>query len=292
MSAESSTNRWWEYYAVRYLMPSIAGVAIVNWLCSYAGGGFRQLLSLPIAGVDAPSLILLFLYGNLFCYVASYPVLVFHATRAIQFANAKWPGGYPWCDGYITSAVLATLSVILLLLFSPVSRYWIAFGSVLIYVILQMARLFVALFPRVALRGASGPVSPAYGYAYALSRRRGKPVRIEDQEPASAFDGENSAGADDEGATLVQQDAWRREFMDTYRHMREHGNSAFIFLLEFALAGLALCVLGKPGQSPARQLSTIGMLFALWSLPAVFVHLLGQHLERRFSHYDRRLGTG
>ncbi len=39
MSNESGTTRWWEYYLPRYLMPSVAGVAIVNWLCSYGAMG-------------------------------------------------------------------------------------------------------------------------------------------------------------------------------------------------------------------------------------------------------------
>ena len=58
MSQEYGTTRWWENYLVRYLMPSIAGVAIVNWLCSYAGNGLRLLLFLPVAGerLDATSL--------------------------------------------------------------------------------------------------------------------------------------------------------------------------------------------------------------------------------------------
>jgi len=30
MSNENGTYRWWENYLVRYLMPSIAGAAIVN----------------------------------------------------------------------------------------------------------------------------------------------------------------------------------------------------------------------------------------------------------------------
>ena len=78
MTTESGTTRWWENYLPRYLMPSIAGIAIVNWLCSYADGAFRSLLGLPSAGtqIDAASLTLLFLYGNLFCYIASYPVRV------------------------------------------------------------------------------------------------------------------------------------------------------------------------------------------------------------------------
>jgi hypothetical protein len=79
--------------------------------------------------------------------------------------------------------------------------------------------------------------------------------------------------------------------MDTYRHLREHGNSAFTFILELALAGLVYCVITKPGQTPPQQLGAVGALFAIWAIPAVFVHFLGQSLEQRFSHFDRRVGT-
>src|SRR4051812_36415777 len=107
MSAESGTTRWWENYLPRYLMPSIAGVAIVNWLTSYVGDGLRMMLSLPPIGqsVDGASLTLLFLYGNLFCYIASYPVLVFHATRVIDFRKGRWPGR-PLSDGYLGTVIL------------------------------------------------------------------------------------------------------------------------------------------------------------------------------------------
>jgi hypothetical protein len=38
MSTTYGDTRWWENYAVRYLMPSVAGVAIVKWI-SWHGGG-------------------------------------------------------------------------------------------------------------------------------------------------------------------------------------------------------------------------------------------------------------
>jgi len=96
MDKESGTNRWWENYLVRYLMPSIAGVAIVSWLCAQGGDDLRQKLYLPphTSPLGTPSLTLLFLYGNLFCYVASYPVLVFHATRAIDLGDSGPRGGF------------------------------------------------------------------------------------------------------------------------------------------------------------------------------------------------------
>ena len=74
--------------------------------------------------------------------------------------------------------------------------------------------------------------------------------------------------------------------METYRHMREHGNSGFILLLELTLAGLAYWIVDNNELSKYEKLSAVGILFALWAFPAAFVHILAQHLERRFSHYD------
>ena len=116
-----------------------------------------------------------------------------------------------------------------------------------------------------------------------LARRRGIPAKEEKTEVPSTED------IDDERLTTIRRDAWRQEYMDTYRHLREHGNSAFIFILEIALASLAFCMITKPGQLPVQQLGAIGTLFVVWALPSAFVHLLGQHLERRFSHFDRRV---
>ena len=161
-------------------------------------------------------------------------------------------------------------------------RYFAAFIMVSIFAAIQLARLCFVFFDRIAVEGCSGTVSPAFGYTYALARRRGLPVT----ETRTT-----SSDVDDDEAVFAQtrRMMWRQEFMDTYRHLREHGNSAFIFLLELALAALVYCVITKPGHSAGQQLSAVGVLFAIWALPAVFIHLVGQHLERRFSHFDRRV---
>jgi hypothetical protein len=273
MNTESGTTRWWEYYLPRYLMPSVAGVVIVNWLCSYGGDGMRSLLLLPPRGtpIDATSLVLFLLYGNLFCYVASYPVLVFHATRVIDFSDGRWPAR-PLIDGYIITVVLIAC-VFWFRYVPPERRYWLAFITAFIVAAIQIRRLWIVLFPRfTARRGHDGSVSPAYLYAYAVARRRGIPETETKQ------------------GTTNRRDLWRKEFMDTYRHLREHGNSAFIFLLELALAALTYCVITTPGQSSAHQIGEVGLLFAIWAIPSAFVHLLAQHLERRFSRYEQIYG--
>lgn len=298
MSMESGTTRWWEYYLPRYLMPSIAGAVIVNWLCSYVGNGLRGLLSLPANGrpLDTSSVILLFLYGNLFCYIASYPVLVFHATRVMDFNDGSWPGR-PLMDGYLLTVVLLA-GVSFLRFGRPEVRYWLAFAVVGALAVVQLLRLGIVLSRPFEARGHGDRVSPVYFYSYVLAHRRGMPVVEEETKTAppktatgSAADLLSEEEEDEEEVTTTRSrtNLWRREFMDTYRHLREHGNSAFIFLLEIVLAVLACCVITKPGQSPQMQLGALGFLFSLWAIPSVFVHLLAQHLERRFSRYEQRL---
>jgi hypothetical protein len=300
MSTDYGTTRWWENYLVRYLMPSIAGVVIVSWLCSHGGDGLREILLLPPSvkaptgsaslqpRIDATSLTLLFLYGNIFCYIASYPILVFHVTRVIDFPNSTWPLRFR-PDGYLATMVLVITSFSLFHLAAANVRYWLAYLLAGLIVCIQFRRLYITIsrttqdFPGLS----KGTVSDAYAFAFTLARRRGV-VEVETTSPARTQNSQSTAAVndDEDEVTNERQIAWRQELVATYRHMREHGNSAFIFLLELALAALAYCVITKPGQSGVQQLGALGSLFALWAVPSVFVHLLGQFLERRFSKYD------
>jgi hypothetical protein len=272
MSAESGTNRWWENYLVRYLMPSIAGIVVVTWLCSQGGTGLRAILMLPPIGtpMDTASLTLIFLYGNLFCYIASYPILVFHVTRVVDFKDGRWPATY-LSDGYLSFAAVLLASFIFFHWGSPKYHFYGAFVLATGLAAGQIKRLYSAVKPRIQLRGVEGLVSPAFGLAFSLSKRRGL-LSVTEKKPS-----------------IQRKVAWRQDFMATYRHLREHGNSAFIFTLELILAVLVYFVIMKPGQTPEQQLGAMGALFAIWAAPSVFVHLLGQHLERQFSQYDRRV---
>ena len=299
LSAESGANRWWENYLVRYLMPSIAGMAIMNWLGSTAGEEFQALLLLPseVSDIDAPVLTLLFLYGNLFCYIASYPVLSFHATRVLDFVDTKWPSR-PLLDGYLVTSGLTIIAFIAALYLPSEYRYWTAFALAALFSSIQLSRLYMGLHDQILVAGLKGTVSPIFGFAYALARRRGVPeeTTTTTSRPTTASSAPTGQDADDdeEEEEKIRKEKkrrirWRPELIDTYRHLREHGNSAFIFLLELTLAALVYCVISKEGQLPYQQLSAVGILLAIWAIPSMFVHLVGQHLERRFSRYDNRL---
>jgi hypothetical protein len=266
-------------------------MAIVSWLSTIAGADFRTLLYLPSKSseMDGPALTLLFMYGNLFCYVASYPVLCFHATRVIDFGKNGWPK-YLVLDGYISTITLGAILIALSLLTTGECRAFGAYIFAICFSILQLRRISIALFGRIAIRGLAGQVSPMYGFAYSLARRRGVSEEIKTENPPypSRTQTEEPSEEEEIKEEIHKVISWRRELVDTYRHLREHGNTAFIFILELNLAALCFAILSTKGWSSSQQLSAIGILFGIWALPSMFVHLIGQHLEHRFSWYGRR----
>lgn len=87
--SEKNENRWWENYLVRYLVPSIAGMFILMWLNKNAGCKLEEYLPMlafeKSKDFNTANLVCWLLFGTLYCYIASYPILVFHAVRVKFF---------------------------------------------------------------------------------------------------------------------------------------------------------------------------------------------------------------
>lgn len=285
MSGASPSSRWWENYLVRYFMPSIAGTAIMGWLTSISDPKVKEILFFGFLGkeLSAPALFLFILYGNLFCYVASYPILGFHVTRVTDFKDSRWKPSI--LDGYILSLTVGVLSLLATVACPPKFVLSISFTLVVLFSAAQGLRLITALKSQ-SIKGFKGDTSLVYGYAYVLAKRRGV-VEVKTSTTTQQKTDEEDFTGDEISEQKTSQ--WQREVVETYRHMREHGNSAFIFFLELVLCALCFMILSAKGYDAQQQLSLIGILFAIWALPAVSIHLLGQIIERRFSLFDRKI---
>lgn len=265
MVNQSGYVRWWDNYLVRYLLPSIAGMIIILWLTRINEDFcLRELLLLPISAKDmeSQSLILLLLYGHLFCYLASFPVLVFHITRMIDFDNKS--------D------------------FKPLNNYYLIFGGLFIIFLLYPCLKFLSeciidfLYDKRLLL--------VFTFCILFSIWQICRIRNSRKE-ASASETEPIA------FTYITQLAWMRanasltqpskgsEIVETYRHMREHGNSAYIFAMEIILASLFYIAIDSAKHKPELQLIHIAIISLIWAVPAVFVHMHAQYLERKFSEF-------
>jgi hypothetical protein len=81
-SSMEGSSRWWQYYLVRYAPGTAVGAVIFCFLC-LRSIALRSLFFDTTATIrlDGAHLTLLAANGLAYCYVASSPLLVFHAGR-------------------------------------------------------------------------------------------------------------------------------------------------------------------------------------------------------------------
>ncbi len=265
-------NRWWENYAVRYLVPTLTGMMFLRWLQMTTKGFFSSML--PAAGdltvphifqkLGAPELLVWAGGGFAFAYLASLPILVFHATRSLEATGLSKP--LRSSPSAITKwLVVATIGLVLAKHFY---NGWpgLAFIALLIvgvFSLTQCRRLRTSTLGRL----------PAIDYARAIARNR---APSNDTTPRR----------------------WIEEYVTSYRHLREHGNAAFILLLQAVLCTLVyICLTAFPGYEnwtwdTSREGQWVAyavcfLLLVLWVAPSVKVHQLSQQLEAHLATGSR-----
>lgn len=279
MIESSSTNRWWENYLVRYFLPALAGMLIILWLRNNSAAGYYIPKFIPDDWKEFGTAHLIFwlLLGSLYCYIASYPALVFHATRVLDFSDgfgriAKWPW---WLlNPYVWSVIFATCAAVCAFFKLQI---W-AIIAVAVFAFAQIARILFAMLIfgpfglRETVNGKYGS-SIAYAYLRVLSERRAALTR-EVKDPRYPH-------------AVINRD--EKDIVDSYRHLREHGNTALIVWLELSLCPVLYLALSNQ-DSTLNKIMFVSIL-ALWILPSVLIHFLAQHLERRFSWFEYSPGN-
>lgn len=237
--SEKNENRWWENYLVRYLVPSIAGMFILMWLNKNTGCKLEEYL--PMLKLtngkdfDTASLTGWLLFGTLYCYIASYPVLVFHAIR-IRLSLCR----------IVIISLFILVPLILTCLFSIN-----IFGMVIIFI----AEIVFSYFQSYHLY----KTAKCKGYTYMAYLARVK-------------NGEKDVN-------------YIKEITDSYKHLREHGNTALIILLEISLASLLYFSLHFERENEFMDFSIVSIILIIWVFPAALVYFYGHLLERKFSGF-------
>lgn len=241
-------NRWWEFYFVRYFVGTALGAIVVLFLATADSPVFTSqgalaviLKTLKPEKFESGFIAVLATVGLAFCYIASAPILVLHAVRG---SLLKVRSSTNWSLVTFFSALVLIVSgaqgVVLWLALRIKGNPWVsqdfyAGTAFLLFVsIIFVGQLFLLWL------AMSGREQHAFEYYDQLVQRR-----------ASA----SAAG---------------NEYVESYRHLREHGNAFFIALLELLL-GAALFYSPVPWA----------VILMLWIFPAAGVWLFGTLLESR-----------
>ena len=246
LESDKTTNtRWWDYYVVRYLVGTVVGAAIVVFLNGYTLSPFANFFDL--ASEDTGEFGKLFanitLYSSVgfaFCYIASAPILTLHATRTYLQVSQLKKHRFTWLMGAIAIVVSTIVVVCTSLCLNKTMLQYVQYWPIIFYIVvgIQVLLLTVMFWDRCR------EIKSFYrGLAHA---RTG----------ANAFN-----------TTKIS------EYVESYRHLREHGNAFLIILFEFVLAYVLLNSSGEPIE--------VMLIVAVWIFPAGICWLIGTILEWR-----------
>lgn len=178
-------NNWWEFYIVRYAAGTIFGSLLFYAVAS--NSFLKPMLFGFEEAKDSSKLVylgLLGFYGLAFCYIASAPILVFHATRFYHQNTAH---------SVIAKSIAAALFLVTGVLFY-------CFSNSLVYALIGPVVLTLMVGQFFLVYKTINSSNENFAFYQKLTSAR------------------NSVDP---------------ELLLSYKHLREHGNSFFIILMEF-----------------------------------------------------------
>lgn len=244
--SNNSERNWWEFYGVRYAQGTVIGAMIVYFLFSQ-NENLGKLLFLPKEAKDfgIAHLTLLAIYGLTYCYIASAPILVFHAGRAFMFKSAINPTPYKGIYSRIPLILIIALGIPAYLAacnrFTPTQAS--AAGSYALMLTLQFRVVEAILRSRW---------SDAIKYYTTIINKRKS--------------GKHS------------------EYIESYRHMREHGNSFLIVIFQMLLAFPLYALACAPSFEPLDSIRNGFIILFLWTAPAAFIWAYAIKIENNLQN--------
>lgn len=249
---EKSSNRWWESYFIRYFVGCAFGALILLILLFHEGSGIKELLvnkfsmeylSLVFLVKEealTPFLLAVFVAGIAFCYISTAPILVLHALRMYISYNKKF-----LMDLTITTFIIAILSFLVIV--SMICLTAVFYDSS-IWFLVPYISLLVLVFSLCCIPWVKNHTSKLYCFSKSLAEYRAKDKKQID------------------------------EYVESYRHLREHGNAFFVIPLEIILG----CALFK-----VSSISHAAIIIFVWVIPAVTVWFMATYLESKLGEVHR-----
>lgn len=240
--SEKNDSHWWEFYGVRYAQGTVVGAVMVFFLFSQ-NEVLKKLLFIPSDPKDfgMPHLILLAVYGLAYCYISSAPILILHAGRGLLFKSKinANPNG-----GAIRRLLWVFIpSVMLAIIYYLNSKVNEIIGSLAIFVFSMVFMFQVVVLCSIFF--VSWDEVMDYYLVIAEKRERYK----------------------DSG------------YVESYKHIREHGNSFLIVVFQFFLAFPIYTLVLLPNIASSDSIRNFSLIILFWIFPAAFVWFLGNRVE-------------
>ena len=244
-------KRWWEFYALRYALGSVMGVFILLYIFIHTDiatkFGLEKLAFLiPKDPKDLSfvHLVILGVCGLAYCYLSSAPMLVFHALRVIVFRESNtqssfWP---KWGVYTFVFSLVITFFVVIMGYFSD-DMFLDKLNS---NKVIEIILFFLS--------------TVSFSFTTMLSWWSGT------EEPSLLIT--------DFYKKLAEKRQKKLDYVESYRHLREHANAFALVLCE-----IIFCLLFVTGLKISGSVNFVPLLVILWLLGPALIWLVANELE-------------
>lgn len=247
---EKSERNWWEFYGVRYAQGTVVGAMIIFFLFSQ-NEILKKLLFIPERPEDfgIPHLILLTVYGLAYCYISSAPILVMHAGRGLLYKSKT--NVNPWKGYRLRVLIFIGLAVFIFgagfcLSDDILSLAQMLSGLVMFTLFMMQVSILYSVF--------ISSWEETFDY-YALI------VKKRNQEGAGGY-------------------------VESYKHIREHGNSFLIVVFQFFLALPIFLFVSQVGSTGGDAIRNLVIIIIIWIIPAATIWFFGNKLENNLQYFE------
>lgn len=329
-----TNNRWWENYLVRYLVPSIVGMFILIILNKMTDNSIQNILTSFYSNkgdtkLTNSILIVWFLLGTGFCYVASYPILALHVVARFSYegkeeneekakeAKEEEVRSFGAMLILISAPIISSISIFILnFIFIYFTHTDINFKFYIPTIIIPLTSLLILSIVFLYLKTKNTErlpflhnnindliiptsavlatllllcISPypknlsiwiiSSSVAFILSLVITILYKVVNDKILMNFSSYYYANLERRYSTKES-----KEVVDSYKHLREHGNTALIIILEIILAICLYLPLKfihlQKNELESLIIITITIIgLILWILPACLIYFFGHAIE-------------
>lgn len=239
-------KRWWEFYALRYALGTVMGVFILLYLFIHTDIATRFgleklafLIPKDPKDLSFTHLVILGVCGLAYCYLSSAPMLVFHALRANMFKSSSHQSSF-WI-GLVLVLVTSVISL-------AITAFLVYIGSTsldnlkwrqIIYFFILSTFSF-SFTTTLSIWGIINSNFLIVNFYKKLAEKRQKKL----------------------------------DYVESYRHLREHANAFALVLCE-----IIFCLLFVTGLKISGSVNFVPLLVILWLLGPALIWLVANALE-------------
>jgi hypothetical protein len=250
-SNEDTPSRFWEFYALRYSVGAVLGALILFFLVKQNNSLSDLIFIKKDDPIDLIQVGVFLVLGLVYSYLASAPILVFHAGRFLlpKRRTSIFESSGRSLALFLTANITAGIVFFMMSSLATEPRIWL---SLIIF----------------------AACSVLSGQLFILTKCQSQRAKLFEFYKLLALNRSHAKGG----------------FVESYKHLREHANAYGIVFFEmmlavfmFAATTFSSFVYGVSNSAPYETAALLAVVILAWITPASLVWLVACTIEQDFA---------